>query len=101
MKALRLYINALHFGAMGIILGGMFASRQLLRLLPVIGLRAFLGMLAFITVGAITIFFLNMATIGKSYVKASEHRWFGSLVLLLFVGFAVGLGTMWINLVRD
>lgn len=96
----RVYICALYLAAIAFFLGGLFAGRLLLRLIPGIGVPAFLGLLIFISVVVAMSFLLDLGAISKSYQRAQRHRFFGALVMF-FVGFAMAVVTMWVNLVRE
>jgi hypothetical protein len=100
MMQIRLYVCALYLAAIALFLGGIFAGRQLLRLIPSIGVPAFVGLLILISVVVATSFLLDLSAISEGYRRAKQHRLFDALVLF-FVGFAIAVVTMWLNLVRE
>ena len=97
---LRLYVYALYLATIALFLGGLFAGRQLLRLIPSIGVPAFVGLLSFISLVVAASFVLDLGAICESYRRAKQHRLFDAFVLF-FVGFAIAVITMWINVVRE
>ena len=100
MMELRLYVCALYLASIALVLGGAFAGRQLLRLIPSIGVPAFVGLLGFISLVVATSFVLDLGAISESYRRAKQHRLFDAFVLF-FVGFSMAVMTMWINVVRE
>jgi len=96
----RLYLCALYLATVALFLGGIFAGRQLLRLIPSIGVPAFIGLLVLISVVVATSFLVDLSAISQRYRKAKQHRLFDALVLF-FVGFAIAVVTMWVNVVRE
>ena len=100
MMELRLYFWALYLAGIALVLGGAFAGRQLLRLIPSIGVPAFVGLLVFMSLVVATSFLFDLGAISKSYRRAKQHPLFGAFASF-FVGFSIAVLTMWLNVVRE